>query len=189
MLLEVPLNMENVDWGKLSHALDFYRALGFKYHETDWLQTSSDLSITAPDQDHIIMTNLNNLGLIGSSEQSFVRLALDGLPDSKYVSCSPCFRNEETRDHLHQRQFMKVELFQTEYVTLYSLQLMVETALRFFNAYAPAVSVRTDEGYDIEVNGIEVGSYGIRQHRHVRWIYGTGCAEPRLSQAITANIS
>jgi hypothetical protein len=32
---------------------------------------------------------------------------------------------------------------------------------------------------------IEIGSYGIRRDDKVgKWVYGTGCAEPRLSYAI-----
>ena len=41
------------------------------------------------------------------------------------------------------------------------------------------------EMYDIEsCNGIELGSYGIREFAGFRWIYGTGVAEPRLSLCI-----
>lgn len=32
--------------------------------------------------------------------------------------------------------------------------------------------------------GIELGSYGIRTCDYLEYIYGTGCAEPRLSQTI-----
>lgn len=48
--------------------------------------------------------------------------------------------------------------------------------------------VETSAGWDVEVDGVEVGSYG---HNELRdgdapfvWVYGTGLAEPRLSQAI-----
>jgi hypothetical protein len=39
--------------------------------------------------------------------------------------------------------------------------------------------------YDIEINGIEVGSYGIRSVDDVQYIYGTGLALPRYSTAKT----
>jgi len=35
-----------------------------------------------------------------------------------------------------------------------------------------------------DYNGVELGSYGIRECKFLKWIYGTGCAEPRLSQVI-----
>lgn len=40
--------------------------------------------------------------------------------------------------------------------------------------------------YDIISNNIELGSYGIRysQKLDIFWIYGTGCAEPRLSKVM-----
>ena len=44
--------------------------------------------------------------------------------------------------------------------------------------------IKTDIGYDITINGEELGSYGIRKCEFLKWIYGTGCAEPRLSTLI-----
>jgi len=35
--------------------------------------------------------------------------------------------------------------------------------------------------YDITYKDIELGSYGIRHCEFLDWIFGTGCAEPRLS--------
>jgi len=35
--------------------------------------------------------------------------------------------------------------------------------------------------YDIVYGDVELGSYGIRECSFLRWIYGTGCAEPRTS--------
>ena len=62
-------------------------------------------------------------------------------------------------------------------------------AQQFFSLHVPVDLVKTDdersdESYDIESNGIELGSYGIRQHENITWVYGTGLAEPRLSIAI-----
>ena len=47
--------------------------------------------------------------------------------------------------------------------------------------------VKTEEGYDLEVGGIEIGSYGIRKCDYLEWIYGTACAEPRMSVVILKN--
>jgi len=42
-------------------------------------------------------------------------------------------------------------------------------------------TIELNKSYDIEFNGIELGSYGIRECEYLSWIYATGCAEPRLS--------
>lgn len=64
---------------------------------------------------------------------------------------------------------------------------MVIDAAMFFSKYTNSSKVSIDstkEGHDITINGIEVGSYGGRQFNGFTWIYGTGCAEPRLSEAL-----
>ena len=63
---------------------------------------------------------------------------------------------------------------------------MVEKAIGF---YQPLFTkdldvVKTETGFDIEINGNELGSYGIRSCEFLEWIYGTGCAEPRTSNLI-----
>lgn len=37
---------------------------------------------------------------------------------------------------------------------------------------------------DIVFRGIELGSYGIREHKYLKWVYGTGLAEPRFSNVL-----
>jgi aspartyl-tRNA synthetase len=51
--------------------------------------------------------------------------------------------------------------------------------------------VKTDFGFDIELNGIELGSYGIRrnQENKLLWIHGTGLAEPRFSNVVNENLT
>jgi hypothetical protein len=44
--------------------------------------------------------------------------------------------------------------------------------------------VMTAEGYDLEIGGIEVGSYAARTADGMSWTCGTGLAEPRFSTAI-----
>lgn len=40
--------------------------------------------------------------------------------------------------------------------------------------------------WDIELNGIEIGSYGVRTCPFLQWSYGTGLAEPRFGRALMA---
>jgi hypothetical protein len=42
--------------------------------------------------------------------------------------------------------------------------------------------VKTNIGYDLELNNIELGSYGVRKYGQLHWVYGTGLAEPRFSK-------
>ena len=97
--------------------------------------------------------------LIGSAEQSFYQMLLDGaLAPGKYVTCSPCFRNETEADWLHQKQFMKVELINT-FVGDQSLVLneMIDLAFEFFAKLAGKENLRkiqTLDGLDIELSGI-----------------------------------
>lgn len=181
---EEHLNVENVDWKKLSDAVAYYKGLGYYYCELPWLQSRDVLNVTAPTPEHIIGTDFYSLGLIGSAEQAFIGMHQNVAVDpGQFVSCSPCFRIEQI-DWLHQTQFMKVELFQTINTTDNGLQNMIQQCVEFYDKYmAKPQVVETSEGFDIEVNGIEVGSYGIRSYRDLTWIYGTGLAEPRFSQA------
>jgi hypothetical protein len=41
---------------------------------------------------------------------------------------------------------------------------------------------KTKEGSDLTIDGIEIGSYGVRNHKNIIWVYGTGLAEPRFSK-------
>jgi hypothetical protein len=92
---------------------------------------------------------------------------------------------------------MKNELIQTDIVHKVALQDMVSIAYKFYRSYlpdiylpqAPELPTRltikdTPDGYDIMYDDIELGSYGIRKCEFLEWIYGTGCAEPRLSNLI-----
>jgi hypothetical protein len=60
--------------------------------------------------------------------------------------------------------------------------------LSFFQTQVPDQNllkiVTTSDGYDIEYNGVEIGSYGIRKTSFLEWIYGTGLAEPRFSRSL-----
>jgi len=82
---------------------------------------------------------------------------------------------------------MKNELIITDSVAEEDLLGMIDVARRFFkkeSGYAVDVSKISENTYDMSINGVEVGSYGIRRCEYLEWIYGTGCAEPRFSQVL-----
>lgn len=191
--------MEDVNWEYLAKAVDFYKTKGYQYVEVPWMVPMSTIMITCPYEDLAFqLIGANRDGLVGSAEQSFMHLSITGqLPKGKYVACSPCFRREPNIDFLHQTQFMKVELFDTITSIDKDLALvdMVSEALECFHSlgiprqdgshnYFQAYDIETPTGYDIEVLGVELGSYGIRQHKDLTWIYGTGLAEPRFSSSL-----
>jgi hypothetical protein len=125
--------------------------------------------------------------LVASAEQSFLYQYLKGfLPPGRFQAITPCFRDERF-DVLHGRYFMKNELIITDSVAEEDLLGMIDVARRFFkkeSGYAVDVSKISENTYDMSINGVEVGSYGIRRCEYLEWIYGTGCAEPRFSQVL-----
>jgi hypothetical protein len=124
--------------------------------------------------------------LVGSAEQAFMQAQWQGvLPPGRYVSMTPCFRREDQVTETHKRYFMKVELYA-------SGDANPDTALEFANIAREFMHGETDqridlvttsEGYDLEIGGIEVGSYSARQGGGMSWTCGTGLAEPRFTTA------
>lgn len=86
---------------------------------------------------------------------------------------------------------MKVELYRTDVTDTEALYEMIGCAEAFFKKYnwpvCPQQNVTrliTPQGIDLLINGVEVGSYGIRTLGGFSWIYGTGVALPRYTQAV-----
>lgn len=182
-----------INYARLASAEAFYWVKGYDIKEVPWTVSKKAVKATIPKGSHgfYLASNLHNVSygdLIGSAEQGFIQLMIDGsLEKGKYQATSPCFRNENT-DKWHQQYFMKVELFNNIDPSYSNLQIMVETALEFFKQYVPTAFVDClgDHMYDImapiECENIELGSYGIRDVEGIgSHIYGTGLAEPRLS--------
>ncbi len=124
--------------------------------------------------------------MVASGEQSFIQMMLDGQFIKRHVCVTPCFRWEPRVDMLHRRYFMKAELINAQDVDEGHLIDMIHDACSFFESFVRVRVVRTAIGYDIVEKGtrFELGSYGIREIPGFRWIYGTACAEPRLSLTI-----
>jgi len=173
-----------IDYGLLNRSIKYYEDVGFTRVETPWLVTEATDSITRP-KDAIPYTVTNkNKNLIASGEQGFLYLYLkEYLPKGKFQTTTPCFRNDEF-DFTHTKYFMKNELIQTSTVNIIELEFMVERAKTFFDDLfiADTEIVTTPDGFDIMAGKYELGSYGIRECEFLKWIYGTGCAEPRTSK-------
>lgn len=181
-----------IDYKKLSDSVNFYEGLGFKRIEAPWWVSQQIMDITAPkDKTEDYFLPKNKKVLVASGEQSFLYTAAKGrLPAGKYQTVTPCFRDESI-GILNKKCFMKNELIVTDEVSKESLLRTILRAKQFFVTQVPnekLLTIETTEiGYDINYDGIEIGSYGIRSCEFLDWIYATGCAEPRLTRAI--NIS
>lgn len=118
--------------------------------------------------------------LVGSAEQSFIELLIRQQKLGKHCAITPCFRHEAEYDDLHHAYFMKCELFNSD-ATPENLQQMITDAVDFFRQYLPVTVITTEIGYDIMAGDSELGSYGFRKYHNTQFVYGTGCALPRLS--------
>jgi seryl-tRNA synthetase len=188
-----------IDYQKIVKAQDFYRGAGYPPVKVPWAISKKAWEITSPEGSQAY--RVDDKFLVASGEQSFLEQVIKGeLPYGKYQCITPCFRDEVEHTELTRPYFLKLELFDYAYIGFSEDLLvprMIETAGKcnqFFNQYLDCRVVETETAdplaisptYDIVSNhGIELGSYGVREHPLIgRWIYATGCAEPRLSQAI-----
>jgi hypothetical protein len=176
-----------IDYKLLNDSLIFYENNGYKRIESPWTVSQYVDDLTRPKDRVPFELKHNNKRLVASGEQSFLYLYLkEFLPLGQFQTITPCYRFESF-DYLHTKYFIKNELIKTDVVNKSELDKIVITALEFFNKFFPRLdldTIKTEDGYDITVNGLELGSYGIRECEFLKWIYGTGCAEPRTSKLI-----
>lgn len=182
-----------INYKNIALAIDFYKNRGYTYMEVPWLVSEAAIKITLPKNNHSLSTGYGEL--IGSAEQSFIDLMIAGeLLPGKYVAATPCFR-DDIIDGLHSRHFFKVELIkywnasdETQQAYL-NEQNVINDALNFYKTLTEKEKLNiknVDCGFDIELNNIEIGSYGYRTLNDFSWIYGTGYADPRFSIAMSA---
>lgn len=171
-----------IDYKLIQASIEYYESLHFKHVEAPWAVSEAICNITLPEGKMPFKLVHNNKCLVGSAEQSFLYLYLKGfLPKGQFQAVTPCFRYEPF-DQFHSKYFIKNELIKTDVVSYLELVKILDHALGFYKKYIPdAHHVETEDGFDIVVDGKELGSYGIRECEFLKWIYGTGCAEPRLS--------
>jgi tRNA synthetases class II core domain (F) len=181
-----------IDWGILHRACLHYSSLGYQQKETPWVIPENYGKTTKPHIDKSFVHNNDMFKkqaheLVGSAEQGFIYLLLNNLlPKGKYFSVSPCFR-VDNYDSTHLPWFMKLELliYSPENEDEY-LKSILNDAFNFLNINSDnqCEIVSLEDGtYDINLNGLEIGSYGIRNIENIKYIYGTGIALPRFNVA------
>jgi hypothetical protein len=174
-----------INYRYLSDAVDYYKGKGYRYVEAPWFVTPEAINVTKPDKARTFETFAGHL--VASGEQSFIDMRGELCPGRKFMCVTPCFRDEPKHDSQHLRCFIKCELI----IPLWKddnpdtfLEVLLKDAQVWLGRYGVFKIVVTKEGKDIFLGDVEVGSYGYRQFKDFRWVYGTGVAEPRLSQAI-----
>ncbi len=174
-----------IDYGIINDSISFYETYDFKRVESPWTVTKAISDITKPEGATEFSITEKNKVLVASGEQSFLYLFNKGfLPHGRYQTVTPCFR-DESFDELHTKYFIKNELIQTGNVSREALHNVMLAARLFFKQYLEVSYTRTGEdSWDLMHGDIELGSYGIRSCPFLKWIYGTGVAEPRLSKVI-----
>jgi hypothetical protein len=177
-----------INWQQVSEAIEFYKLHGYSYVEVPWIVSDKAVQVTLPEGH--IARRCQEGALVGSAEQSFIQMMVDGsLKPGKYVAASPCFRDDPV-DEWHQTTFFKVELINFSLAPfgnpIKEVKDMLLTAADFFwICGAEDIDQRTTtEGLDIYLGDNEIGSYGYRTYETFHWIYGTGYADPRFSQAL-----
>lgn len=173
-----------ISYKRLALALEFYRDRGYTLVDLPWVASREAVTVTAP-KGAKLFTGPGGW-LVASAEQSFLEQTMDYfLPlNKKYVAITPCFRDEAIRDSLHKPYFMKVELFECALNGAPGYGMLAD-AFSFFGSQTTGdltTQTKTTE-VDILLNGVEVGSYGVRSYGPYTWSYGTGLAEPRFGQA------
>lgn len=192
-----------INYDLIGQALDHYSAKGFQRIEVPWLVSKEIADLTKPldASTYIVQKDIEQKqkAFVASGEQSFLYLINKGYLPSKglYQTVTPCLRNDAW-DETHMKTFMKLELIsysmhedlgQDELVVR-----MVDQAMSFFSKHVSKqdleiVVTSNTAGlisYDINLEGIEIGSYGHRTCLFCNWIYGTGLAEPRFSRILNS---
>lgn len=181
-----------IDYRLLAYSNEYYEKHGFVRIEAPWTVSEYVDDITRPKDRIHFQFKHNDKCFVASGEQSFLYLYLKNfLPKGSYQCTTPCMRFEPF-DGLHTKYFMKTELIKTDVVNDEELKKMVIIAKDFYETYLGKKNVevvKTEQGYDLRYKNIELGSYGIRKCSFLKWIYGTGCAEPRLSTLIEHGVS
>ena len=113
------------------------------------------------------------------------------MKDRIYIGWTPCFRNEPVIDRYHQSEFIKLELYcPVTNNVMGKLEYLMDQSQEVFNKLTNKKISKewiSSDFCDLMLNGIEIGSYGIRYHpvNQSTYIFGTALAEPRFSEALT----
>lgn len=180
--------MTPINFAHLLKSQEFFSKKGFLNVDVPWFVPKAIADITRPIEAGEFKIEKNQEVLIASGEQGLLFLSERGqIGPGLYQTTTPCFR-DEAESNKNRIFFYKNELMIAHPEKLdpaLNLEFLIDQAYLFFQKILKTKRdlevVQTKEGFDIEFKGLELGSYGKRQCEFMSWIYGTGCAEPRLS--------
>jgi hypothetical protein len=174
--------MSNISAALLYSAMTFFKNSGYHFITVPMLVDEDVIRLTLPHDRQPKFHN--NKCYVGSAEQSIYQLIKEGkdLPP-KALAITPCQRDEMVLDELHQEIFLKIELACTDNTITY--RDIANDVMNFYSQFTDkAKIVDFDNSFDIEIGGIEVGSYGQREYKGRIIHFGTGLALPRVAQAL-----
>jgi hypothetical protein len=175
-----------INYNLISKAIKKYKELGYKHIEVPWSVSKEIIDITLPPGLIAFPAEDQNF-FVGSAEQSFLHLIInENLKCGKYVAASPCFRDDKV-DKYHKKYFFKVELIHYTNKRSLDKQDLNDVIVDAYSVFKSMTKKKIlfhkmKDMVDLEIDGIEIGSYGIRAFKDFNWVYGTGIAEPRFSQ-------
>lgn len=183
----------------LAQALRDWQGQGAVYVDVPWVADARFVQGTRPQWAHGQDITTPYGQLLASGEQAMCAMMLEGKlkPGLRYIGWTPCFRDEQQFDDLHHFYFIKAEIFQPLHASAHpdeAVLELVDQARVLFEHWAHAVKPGAQvvvvptlpEQWDIEIDGVEVGSYGSRfvPGTTLRYLFGTALAEPRFSRAL-----
>lgn len=186
------MKKHKIDYYLVAFAEDYYRRRGFNLIDVPWLVSEAVSNLTKPNWKRNFW--VKKKVLVGSAEQSFIELFFDGkIKEGRYLATTPCFRDEQKVGWLHQNYFLKTELIEIGVVGEKELEELITTTKGFFSLFLKTKVVKTGlNSFDIVdvISGVELGSYGLssldNDGTSMSYVYGTGCALPRLSTVIAS---
>jgi len=171
--------MFDIDSSLIIDAMNFYKAIGYTPFKVPLIVDNESSGKTKPDGREDLR-HLHGV-YVASAEQSFIDLIIKGnIKKGKYCAITPCYRDEPVLDQTHLNIFLKIEL-----VSIGIRHDIIYDAFSFMSKFSECKIINTEVGQDIEVNNIEVGSYGKHVINGIPICYGTGLAEPRFSYAVS----
>lgn len=103
-----------INYDRLLQSRDYYTQWGYRYIDAPWAVSEEANSVTCPGGKKKFEIDAGIL--VGSAEQSFIQMILDGkITHGKYQTLTPCFRDEAVYDSTHHNYFMKLELIDIFY--------------------------------------------------------------------------
>src|SRR5437899_1474609 len=128
---------------RLLEAVRFYKERGFSYKTVPWAVSADAISITKPKRLALNECPSYSGGyIVASAEQSFLHLRQEARREQvgkeekdRYVTLTPCFRNEIQYDEIHRPWFFKTELVDWDAGSILDLHNMIDCAVEFFSQF------------------------------------------------------